>query len=68
MSLSAIIPVVSSCYYLNSTSKWKTGIIALETSVTVQSLVLNQNMFYANEDATKYKWISFGASHESQMW
>ncbi len=28
-------PVVSSCYYLYSTSKWKTGIIALETSVTI---------------------------------
>ncbi len=26
-------PLVSSCYYLYSTSKWKTGRVALETSV-----------------------------------
>ncbi len=43
MSLSAIFPVVSSCYYLISTSKWKTGIIALETSVTFKIVAyLNQ--------------------------
>ncbi len=34
MSLSAIFSVVSSCNYLNSTTKWKTRRFTLETSVT----------------------------------